>query len=89
MLPALPFSAVAVLLGDGVLKQLQLRRSPQTSSCFPHSLNCRKMLFDPSLSGSGRASCHRPADAYGPPNGLAVQSANATGAKQACERRRL
>ena len=36
----------------------------------------RSMFFDPSLSVSGRqscASCHDPAHAYGPPNGLAVQ----------------
>lgn len=36
----------------------------------------RQMFFDPSLSGSGQlacASCHSPAHAYGPPNGLAVQ----------------
>ncbi|GGH16475.1 hypothetical protein GCM10011586_38340 [Silvibacterium dinghuense] len=36
----------------------------------------RKAFFDPSLSGSGRmacATCHDPAHAYGPPNGLAVQ----------------
>ncbi|MGS0892054.1 cytochrome-c peroxidase [Burkholderia stagnalis] len=34
-------------------------------------------FFDPSLSASGKqscASCHSPANAYGPPNGLAVQS---------------
>ncbi|MCP3721945.1 cytochrome-c peroxidase [Paraburkholderia sp. CNPSo 3272] len=33
-------------------------------------------FFDPSLSASGKqscASCHSPANAYGPPNGLAVQ----------------
>src|ERR1700722_16407960 len=36
----------------------------------------RQMFFDPSLSASGKlscASCHDPAFAYGPPNGLAVQ----------------
>ncbi|WP_020174936.1 cytochrome-c peroxidase [Methyloferula stellata] len=36
----------------------------------------RKMFFDPSLSGSGQlacASCHSPANAYAPANGLAVQ----------------
>jgi cytochrome c peroxidase len=36
----------------------------------------RKMFFDPSLSGSGQlscASCHDPANAYGPPNDLVVQ----------------
>ena len=36
----------------------------------------KKIFFDASLSGSGRmscASCHSPAHAYGPPNGLAVQ----------------
>jgi cytochrome c peroxidase len=36
----------------------------------------RRIFFDASLSGSGRmscATCHDPAHAYGPPNGLAVQ----------------
>ena len=36
----------------------------------------RDMFYDPSLSASGKqscASCHSPAYAYGPPNGLAVQ----------------
>ena len=36
----------------------------------------RKIFFDTSLSASGRmscATCHSPAHAYGPPNGLAVQ----------------
>jgi cytochrome c peroxidase len=36
----------------------------------------KRIFFDPSLSSSGRlscASCHDPAHAYGPPNGLAVQ----------------
>ena len=36
----------------------------------------KKIFFDPSLSASGRmscATCHSPAHAYGPPNGLAVQ----------------
>ncbi|TCW85872.1 cytochrome-c peroxidase [Burkholderia sp. SRS-46] len=36
----------------------------------------RLIFFDPSLSASGRmscASCHSPAHAYGPPNGLAAQ----------------
>src|SRR5271163_1395822 len=36
----------------------------------------KKIFLDPSLSASGRISCstcHSPAHAYGPPNGLAVQ----------------
>jgi cytochrome c peroxidase len=36
----------------------------------------RKMFFDPSLSGSGKmscATCHSPAEAFGPPNALPVQ----------------
>jgi cytochrome c peroxidase len=36
----------------------------------------REMFFDPSLSASGKmscASCHSPADAFGPPNALPVQ----------------
>jgi len=37
----------------------------------------KQLFFDPSLSASGRqscASCHSPAHAYGPPNGLDVQA---------------
>jgi cytochrome c peroxidase len=40
----------------------------------------RQMFFDPALSESGRiscSSCHDPAFAYGPPNGLAVQRGGA------------
>src|ERR1700679_3678463 len=36
----------------------------------------KRIFFDASLSQSGRmscATCHSPAHAYGPPNGLAVQ----------------
>jgi len=36
----------------------------------------KQLFFEKSLSGSGKmacASCHDPANAYGPPNGLAVQ----------------
>ncbi|WP_206958012.1 cytochrome-c peroxidase [Trinickia acidisoli] len=36
----------------------------------------KRIFFDPSLSASGKlscASCHSPAHAYGPPNGLPVQ----------------
>lgn len=42
----------------------------------------RALFHDRSLSASGRtscASCHDPAHAYGPPNGLAVQVAGADG----------
>ncbi|HEX4331020.1 MAG TPA: cytochrome c peroxidase [Usitatibacter sp.] len=42
----------------------------------------RALFHDRSLSASGRiscASCHDPAHAYGPPNGLAVQLAGADG----------
>lgn len=42
----------------------------------PMALLGRKLFFDTSLSASGKlscASCHSPAHAYGPPNGLAVQ----------------
>ncbi len=40
----------------------------------------RALFFEPRLSASGRtacASCHDPAHAYGPPNGLAVQRSGA------------
>lgn len=45
----------------------------------------RRIFFDPSLSASGRqscASCHDPAHAYGPPNGLSVQPGGADGRSQ-------
>ncbi|HUW52436.1 MAG TPA: cytochrome c peroxidase [Rhodanobacter sp.] len=40
----------------------------------------KRIFFDASLSSSGRmscASCHSPAHAYGPPNGLAIQRGGA------------
>jgi cytochrome c peroxidase len=49
------------------------RKSPELSVVAQLG---RKMFFDPSLSASGQlscASCHNPANAYGPANGLAVQ----------------
>ena len=51
------------------------RKSPELSAVAALG---RKMFFDPSLSGSGQlscASCHSPANAYGPPNDPAVQPA--------------
>ncbi|HEY2978651.1 MAG TPA: cytochrome-c peroxidase, partial [Burkholderiaceae bacterium] len=42
----------------------------------------RALFFEPSLSASGRtacATCHDPQHAYGPPNGLSVQSAGRDG----------
>ncbi len=42
----------------------------------------RKLFFDPGLSASAKlscASCHDPAFAYGPPNGLAVQRGGVDG----------
>ncbi len=48
----------------------------QSGSIFPIAALGKKIFFDPSLSASGRmscATCHDPAHAYGPPNGLAVQ----------------
>ncbi len=48
----------------------------QTGPISPIAALGKKIFFDPSLSASGRmscATCHDPAHAYGPPNGLAVQ----------------
>lgn len=45
----------------------------------------RALFFDPALSGSGKmacATCHDPAHAFGPPNGLAVQRGGADGRVQ-------
>jgi cytochrome c peroxidase len=51
---------------------------PDTSAVNASALSTlgRKIFFDTSLSASGRmscATCHSPTNAYGPPNGLAVQ----------------
>jgi cytochrome c peroxidase len=48
----------------------------RVSQLSPVAAIGRKIFFDTSLSASGRmscATCHNPAYAYGPPNGLAVQ----------------
>jgi cytochrome c peroxidase len=80
--------ASAILPGDGVLNRAAAaspavpaptderqrgQKSPELSVVAQLG---RKMFYDPSLSGSGQlscASCHSPANAYGPPNDLAVQ----------------
>jgi cytochrome c peroxidase len=82
-LPALLSVALAMLLTLGVLLTDGERHATRATSVSskPKGLSAvaelgRKMFFDPSLSGSGQlacASCHSPANAYGPPNDLAVQ----------------
>jgi cytochrome c peroxidase len=81
---ALLLPAAAILLWDGALNGAPAaspgdpspvvgRKSQELSVVAQLG---RKMFFDPSLSASGRlscASCHSPANAYGPGNGLAVQ----------------
>jgi cytochrome c peroxidase len=78
LLSMLLLPAIAVFLSDGALHGAPAA-SPAAST--PPKLSVvaqigRKMFFDPSLSGSGQlacATCHSPANAYGPPNSLAVQ----------------
>jgi cytochrome c peroxidase len=85
--PALLLSAAALLLSDGALNmapaQEQQRGGPSPGLSLVAQIG-RKMFFDPSLSGSGQlscASCHSPAHAYGPPNGLDVQLGGRDGRK--------
>jgi cytochrome c peroxidase len=81
-------SAAAILLSDGALNRApaaspavpaptdEPQRGREPSELSVVAQLGRKMFFDRSLSGSGQlscASCHSPANAYGPPNGLAVQ----------------
>lgn len=79
--------AVAVVVASSApaLAQAQPARIPSAAPApqatakpvFSDAAALGKLLFyDPSLSASGRmscASCHSPAHAYGPPNGLAAQ----------------
>ncbi len=61
--------------GEGKLDKTEVREERPALS-FVAQLGS-KIFFDTSLSSSGRqscASCHSPSDAYGPPNGDAVQS---------------
>jgi cytochrome c peroxidase len=75
--------AAALGLGDRALAFLAERPSPRSR---PGSLSApaevgRRMFFDRSLSASGRiacATCHDPAHAYAPANGLAVQPGGST-----------
>ncbi len=85
---ALPFLAVAVLSGESPINRASAAPAestdkPQRELSAVAELG-RKMFFDPSLSGSGQlscASCHSPANAFGPPNGLAVQLGGRDGRK--------
>jgi cytochrome c peroxidase len=80
--------AASILLGTACRQSDSVAAAPAASSAAaatPIMANApisaagalgRKIFFDASLSASGRmscASCHSPAHAYGPPNGLAVQ----------------
>ena len=77
-----PASAVVIMLyaalaaGGGRAEEAgQARAEVYQRVAAMRSLG-QKMFFDPSLSASGNlscASCHSPADAFGPPNPLAVQ----------------
>lgn len=61
---------------DPVAPASQVTGQPSTVELSAVAELGRQMFFDPSLSGSGQqacASCHSPAHAYGPPNGLVVQ----------------
>lgn len=73
--PAAPASAGEAQRRSADLTPAAGRKSPELSAVAALG---RKMFFDPSLSGSGQlscASCHSPANAYGPPNDPAVQPA--------------
>src|SRR5262249_29241901 len=69
--------AAAVLWTDGERHPAWAQGvSGKPDKLSPYAQLGRKMFFDPSLSSSGQlacASCHSPANAYSPPNNLAVQ----------------
>jgi cytochrome c peroxidase len=79
--------AAVTLLSDGALNRAPAASPAVSAPTVAHPAGKspglsvlaqlgRKMFFDPSLSASGQlscASCHSPANAYGPPNGLSVQ----------------
>jgi cytochrome c peroxidase len=73
-------AALAVLLILGVMSRATPAAAPDRAQVERRAAAMtglgRQMFSDPSLSASGRiscASCHRPRDAFGPPNALAVQ----------------
>jgi cytochrome c peroxidase len=75
-------AAVAAFSAPGVAyAQAQPASAPTAQAAKPPLLSDtaalgKLMFYDPALSASGRmscASCHSPAHAYGPPNGLAAQ----------------
>jgi len=71
------FLSLAVAIGVVLLSRggAEVRAQEEPDSAALVALG-KRIFFDASLSASGRvscASCHDPAHAYGPPNGLAVQ----------------
>ena len=77
LLAALPVAGL-FLYGHGPVPAYAAQTLPAAGPLAPTALAAlgKQIFFDPSLSASGRiscATCHSPAHAYGPPNGLAVQ----------------
>ncbi|WP_321855539.1 cytochrome-c peroxidase [Paraburkholderia tropica] len=78
-------TALAALAASGIGAAHAQSSSPgspaQSQPALSDVASLGKLIFnDPSLSASGRmscASCHSPAHAYGPPNGLAAQPGGA------------
>ncbi|WP_179405021.1 cytochrome-c peroxidase [Burkholderia guangdongensis] len=70
---ALGFSAAAAYSQTAASNAVPSNAAPSNADLAALG---KLMFFDPSLSASGRmscATCHSPAHAYGPPNGLAAQ----------------
>ncbi|WP_052135472.1 cytochrome-c peroxidase [Collimonas arenae] len=68
-------ASAIVLANDNSQRVSALRRKPQATDSSSVELG-RQLFFDKTLSASGKlscASCHDPAHAYAPANGLAVQ----------------
>jgi cytochrome c peroxidase len=77
-------AAAQVAAEHDATAQALARRAPYAQRLDVPGLTAlgRALFFDPGLSANGRvacASCHDPAHAYGPPNGLAVQPAGGAG----------
>jgi cytochrome c peroxidase len=71
-----PTPAAADAAIDAAVRQW-VRYPSLPAALSPRAALGKALFFDAALSASGRmscASCHDPAHAYGPPNGLAVQS---------------
>jgi cytochrome c peroxidase len=75
-LAAIALTSAGLLLGSRSVVLTHAAPSENPGALSDLAVLGKRLFFDPSLSASGRmacATCHDPAHAYGPANGLAVQ----------------